>query len=381
MTVEAISGVVVIGAGYAGMHAARAAAAEGVAVTIVDADGVHGFTTRLAAVAGETAAAGDAYAPLEAFDHAVRPGSVVNVRDGIVELEDGVEIDAEALVVATGAEPVRPDIPGLDLAFPIRTPADALQLRSRLAGAPSVSIVGGGPTGVQFAGAIARSRPEMEVRIFERETTLLSNMDISLAERAQGILERRGVEVHLEAELAAVDDEGLELTDGRTFAGPVVWAAGFAPATGRLGDDLPRDEGALKVDEYLRVVGCGRTFAAGDIAAHRRSDGRLLPMSAQVAVQAGAVAGANAARVVGGRGLESADLVHRGWVLDIGGGRGVARVGKLPLAAPVVDRLPALLHYGIDIRHLVKLGGTGALRFRPGAYEPARDQIDDTAGG
>ncbi|MDX1450650.1 MAG: FAD-dependent oxidoreductase, partial [Acidimicrobiia bacterium] len=69
---EHLPGVLIVGGGYAGMHAARAAAAAGAPVTIVDPVGVHGFTTRLAAVAGGTAPIGDAFAPLDAFDHRYR---------------------------------------------------------------------------------------------------------------------------------------------------------------------------------------------------------------------------------------------------------------------------------------------------------------------
>jgi NADH dehydrogenase FAD-containing subunit len=121
-----------------------------------------------------------------------------------------------------------------------------------------------------------------------------------------------------------------------------------------------------------------RTFAAGDVAAHRDGDGGELSMSAQIAVQAGRQAGANAARLVDGAPLEAVRLSHRGWVLDLGAGHGVAQLGPLSLGAAPFDRLAPLLHTAIDLKHLQEIGGLAAmLAFRPGA--PRRVASDDPA--
>ena len=91
-------------------------------------------------------------------------------------------------------------------------------------------------------------------------------------------------------------------------------------------------------------------------------------MSAQVAVLAGAAAGVNAARIARGLVPRAVPLRELGRVVDLGGGRGVAQVGPLALATPPLDRLAPLLHEAIDLRHLWRSGGLGALRrYRRGA--------------
>ena len=372
---ERIAGVLIVGAGYAGLHAARAARSAGAPVTIVDPEGVHGFTTRLAAVAGGTASEGDAFAPTAALGHPTRRGRVVEVSDGAVRLDDGRRLAAEAVVVTAGARPIRPDLPGIERAFALRTPADAIRLRRRLRAAGEVSIVGGGATGVQLAGALATTRPDVDVRIIDREPRLLATMDRALADHTEWVLAERGVDLLPESELAEIGPDGLGLADGRSFDGPVVWAGGFQSVVDQLGD-LPQADGRLQVDQDLRISGWERTFGAGDVAAHHDRDGDALPMAAQVAVQAGERAGRNAGRLVAGRRPERADLSHRGWVIDLGGGRGVAQIGPIPLAARGLDRLAPLLHTAIDLKHLVEVAGLDGLRFAPGRHRPSSATVE-----
>lgn len=379
--IERIDGVLIVGAGYAGLHAARAASTEGALVTIVDRDGVHGFTTRLAAVAGGTAPIGDAFAPLQAFGHRVRPGRVVGIDDAQVRLHDGSVLQADAVIVTAGSRPISPDVTGIELASALRTPGDAIRLRRRVATADQVSIVGGGATGVQLAGAIASTRPELRVRIVDREPLLLTGMGQALGRHAEAVLADRGVELLLEQQLDEVLPDGLRLDDGRTFDGLVVWAGGFQSVVDDVGPELPQDNDRLQVDPDLTVPGLGRTFAAGDVAAHRDARGDELPMAAQIAVQAGAAAGRNAARLVAGDQPEAAELSHRGWVIDLGGGRGVAKIGPVSLAASALDRLPPLLHHLIDLKHLIEIGGAAGLRFAPGRHRPAEAAIDRLAAG
>ena len=106
-----------------------------------------------------------------------------------------------------------------------------------------------------------------------------------------------------------------------------------------------------------------RTFAAGDVAEHRSDDGERLPMSAQIAVQAGDAAGANAARVVRGDEPKPTSLAHQGWVLDLSGQRGIAEIGGLSLSGPFADLIPPFLHDAIDLKTLFGMGGFGALPF------------------
>ena len=358
---EDVDGVLVVGGGYAGLHAAKAVAERDVPVTVLDPTGRHDFVTRLAAVAGRTASRRDASQPLESFGHPTMTGRVARVTDGTVELDDGRTLTADAVVVCTGSAANEPDIEGIEHARTLRSADDALALRSELESADAVTIVGGGATGVQLAGAISASEVVATVRLVEAESRLLSTMAAESSKGATRILVERGVDVRTGASVERLTADGA-VVDGEELAGLVVWAGGFTPRSD--GVDAPlRDDGRVVVDEVLRVDGMHRTFAAGDVAAHVDPGGAALPMSAQVAVQAGEAAGANAARLVLGRELEPANVSHQGWVLDLSGQRGIAEIAGVTLAAPFADLVPPFLHDLIDLKTLFGMGGFSALTY------------------
>jgi NADH dehydrogenase len=184
------------------------------------------------------------------------------------------------------------------------------------------------------------------------------------------------VHVHLGTIVDEISEVGVHTSQG-AIPGLAVWVGGFAADASSLG--LPVDgAGRVVVHEDLSVQSMERTFAAGDIAAHRDGGGAPLPMSAQVAVRAGTAAGRNAALRTKDAATRPVRLAQMGWVLDLGGGRGLAELGPLPgpvldlggrrlalgpvpLAAPVLDRVPPLLHDGIDAKNLLEIAGLGAL--------------------
>lgn len=374
--IEQLDGVLVVGGGFAGVHAATQVRRRGVPCTIVDPTGVHGVVTRFAAVAGGTAPARDAAIPLRAFGVDVRRARVAQVEDGTVGLQDGTTLTADAVVVAAGSRTISPAIERLDRARRLRTSRDALSLRAELATCESVVVVGGGPTGAQLAGAVRSTRPELPVTLIDAGDALLGAFHADLGRHAQRVLERRGVDVRLGTALSAVTDRGLVTDDGSELDGVVVWAGGFESAVDTLGSAIPLDDGSIAVDDGALVDGWSRTFAAGDVAAHRDPDGQRQPMSAQIAVQAGALAGANAARVAKGRDVQSGSLSHRGWVLDLGGWQGVAELGPIRLAAPGLDRIPPLLHAAIDWKNLVDASGPSGLRHAPGLSVAGREALE-----
>jgi NADH dehydrogenase len=358
-------GVLVVGGGYAGLHAVRAIEHLGVRASVIDRTGGHDFVTRLAAVAGGTAPIDDAGTSLGRFADDVEIASVVGVTDGAVELADGRRISADAVVLTAGAEPSRPPIDGIEHAMGLRTADDALRLRMSIDEATSVVIVGGGASGVQLAGAISHAHPEIDVNLVEAAPRLLAGLPDGLGAGAARILRDRGVRLHLGRSVERITADGVVL-DGDAIDGLVVWAGGFTADAACLGVPTAAD-GRVLVDPDLRIAGMQRTFAAGDIAAHVDRAGAPLPMSAQIAVRAGSHAGRNAARAVLGKQTERIDLEQLGWVLDLGGRRGLAQVGPLVLAQPVVDLVPPLLHDLVDLKNLLEIGGVGALRFAPGS--------------
>jgi len=360
---ERCHGVLVVGGGYAGLHAVRAVERLGVTVTVVDRSGDHDFVTRLAAVAGGSAPERDARQPLDRFVRSVEVGSVVSVDDGAVELANGHRIEADAVVITAGAESSRPPIEGIDHAAGLRTADDAVALRTAIAATTSVVIIGGGATGVQLAGAVAHAHPDVLVHLVEAEAHLLAGLPTGLGRGAERILGGRGVELHLGHSVDRIDPDGVHV-DGVFIEGYVVWAGGFAADAARLGVPTT-DDGRIAIDADLRIAGMQRTFAAGDVAGHVDRHGDTLPMSAQVAVQAGNAAGRNAARSVRGEPTESAALRQLGWVVDLAGRRGLAQLGPLVLAGPVLDLVPPVMHHAIDLKDLIEIGGLGALRFAP----------------
>jgi NADH dehydrogenase len=211
---------------------------------------------------------------------------------------------------------------------------------------------------------VAHAHPDVAVHVIEAGPRLLAGLPVGLGTGAARILRDRGVEVHVGRSVDHITVDGVVL-DGQLLAGLVVWTGGFTADAARLGVPTA-DDGRIRVEPDLRIAGMHRTFAAGDIAAHVDRNGNLLPMSAQTAVRAGADAGRNAARVVRGEPTERVDLQQLGWVLDLGGRRGVAQLGPVELAGPFADLVPPLLHDVIDLKNLLEIGGIGALRFATG---------------
>lgn len=364
--IETVDGVLIVGGGYAGVHASRVVRERGVRATIVDASGRHDFVTRLAAVAGGTAPRRDASAPLEEFCDEVIVATVsdVDVESGVVKLDDGRRLGADAVVITAGAVPSQPPIDGLEHAAVLRTADDALALRETIRDASSVVIVGGGATGVQLAGSIRARRRATAVTLIDAADRLLAGMSSQLSADALRILSGRRVDVRLGAGVDSITPEGV-MVDGELIAGVPVWAGGYdarAESLGVAADESDR----MVVDEMLLVDGSSTVFAAGDVAAHRDDDGNELAMSAQIAVQAGTGAGENAVRLIAGEELRAVELSHLGWVLDLGGNRGLAEVAGRPLSAPFLDLLPPLLHWGIDVRHLIETRGLAGVTHRPG---------------
>lgn len=370
MQTMSFDGVLIAGGGYAGLHAARAVHRAGLPVSVVAADPTHGFITRLAAVAAGSAPEGDAFAPFRELGFSVAQERVRRVDDGEVVLEDGTVIEASSVIVAAGSVAAKPPIPGIEHAASLRTTADALALRRTLASAAEVVIVGGGATGVQLAGEISLAHPGTMVRLVDEEQTLLASFGRRVGLDAWRTLSRRGVRLHLAQRVDRIDASGLVLESGRRLEGVVVWAGGFRSAGTVFGSHLPLRDGRIEVGSDLRVRDWQRTFAAGDVAAHTDDRGDLMPMSAQIAVQAGTGAGQNATRLARGRPTRTISLQQRGWVLDLGGGRGVADLGPVELVGPVLGRLAPVLHTAIDVKNLLEISGVGGLRFLPGAHRP-----------
>jgi NADH dehydrogenase len=317
--------VVIVGAGFGGLWAAKTLANAQVEIFVIDRQNYHLFQPVLYQVATAGLSPADIAAPIRSIvgiyrNITVMLGTVegVDVVAREVLLAHGRRVRYDYLVLATGArhayfghddwERFAPGLKRIEDATEIRrrillafeqaeNEADAGERRRLM----NLVIVGGGPTGVELAGAIAelarralakdfRNIGPRAARIIliEAGPRLLSTMPEDLSDDARQRLERLGVEVRLNAPVTAVDATGVTIGAVRIEAGTVIWAAGVAasPAGQWLGTECDR-VGRIKVNPDLSVPGHSEIFAIGDTALAFDAAGKPLAGVAPVAKQQG----------------------------------------------------------------------------------------------
>ena len=317
--------VVIVGAGFGGLAAAQALANAPVEITVIDRRNYHLFQPLLYQVATAGLSPADIAWPIRGIlrdqkNVSVQLGRVTGVDTVRREvLVSGRRIPYDYLILATGARHAYFDHPEWEGTAPgLKKIADATHIRERILMAfekaeaedcdsdervrlQTFVVVGGGPTGVEMAGAIAelaKTALASDFRVIDPSTTrivlveagprLLPSFPESLSAVAKRSLERLGVEVCLGAPVTLCDDAGVELAGERIGARTVIWAAGVmaSPAAKWLGADRDR-AGRIKVDADFSVPGRPEIFAVGDTALAADADGRPLPGVAPVAKQAG----------------------------------------------------------------------------------------------
>jgi len=319
--------VVIVGAGFAGLWAAQGlAASHDLDVTLLDKHNYHTFFPLLYQVAAAELGPTEIAYPVRSI---LRDAGCVRFRMAevteidrearIVRGRDGSEMPYDALVLAMGSVPAFFGVPGAEEhAYRLRVMDDALPLRAailsrfekatfepdpeRRAELLTFVIVGGGPTGVEFAGALSElvlgpilqdypNIPPDEIRIvlLEAADRVLGTMKPRLSRYALKRLERRRVEVQLNTLVTEIREDGVILKDGsRIPSETVVWTAGIQgdPILRQWGFETDR-AGRVRVEETLQVPGHPEIFVAGDLAANVDEDGQTLPQVAPVAVQHG----------------------------------------------------------------------------------------------
>lgn len=357
--------VVIIGAGFGGLNAAKALRRHLVRVTLLDRHNYHLFQPLLYQVATATLSPGDVASPIRwilrrAPNVRVLLGEVVSIdaRGRRVLLEDGSLVDYDFLIVATGSSHTyfgndawMPFAPGL------KTLEDALEIRRRILLAferaeremdparrqelLTFVLVGGGPTGVELAGTLAeiarqtlrhefRSIDPRRARIVlvEGGPTVLPSFPGKLRDAARSALRRLGVEVREGTAVTGIGEHGVMLGPERLAAGTVLWTAGVAasPLVRTLGAPLDR-AGRVLVAPDLSVPGRPEVFVIGDAAAVFDRRGRPLPGVAPVAIQQAR----HAARAILNRlrGRPGAAFVYRdkGNLAIVGRGAAIADLG------------------------------------------------------
>lgn len=373
--------VVIVGAGMAGLSAARKLGASGVHVTLVDARNYTTFPPMLFYVATAFLAPEDVVRPVRALlpDRGVEfQLGRVNAIDGAahrVLLDDGRAISFDYLILAPGVTPAFGPVPGADQhAIPMKTPLDAVRLRNNLlqcfefaaahpeltdAGTTSVAIIGGGPTGVEVAGYLADflfrysfphdypslPRDRTKISLLEAGDRLLPGLHPKLSTYALSRLRQRGVGVRLNTEVAAVDAAGLTLAGGdRIAASTVVWGGGVGVAgwVSQLG--FPLEAGRIVVDPDLRIAGSDDMFAIGDAAATRTADGIVYPQVAQIALQGGRHAARQIQRLIAGEQTAPFRYHDKGMMAIVGRNAAIVQAGPLRITGRLAWIAWGLLH-------------------------------------
>ena len=356
--------VVIVGAGFGGICAARALAKAPVDVTIVDRHNFHTFSPLLYQVATAGLAPDDIAPNLRGIvqDDLNVDARMANVHGVDFErrevlVDEGSPLPYDYLVLAAGAVSSDFGVPGAaEHALPLKTLSDATRLRSTVLarfeaanadpsliedGALTFVVAGGGPTGVELSGALAELFTKVLVRDFKhldvsRARVVLVEMTehvlggFSSASQIEAVveLELRGVEVRLDTSIASVEADEVRLGDGSVIrAHTVVWSAGVKanPIASAL-ELATTERGEISVNADLTVPGHPEVFVIGDLAAAIGPDGKPYPQLAPVAMQAGRHTARNIVRRTRNRSTRRFHYVDKGIMATIGRRSAVAEL-------------------------------------------------------
>ncbi len=373
--------VVIVGAGFAGLWAARALARKPVRVTLVDRNNYHVFLPLLYQVSAAEIEPEDIAYPIRSILRKMPNVSFdlaevkrIAVANQTVQCEDH-DIHYDYLILAAGSSSNFFGIAGAqEYAFPLKGMEEGIALRNHILSRfehalhepdPDVRrrrltsvIVGGGPTGVEFAGALAelvqgplrKDFPGLDFRsvrilLLEAKDSILDMLPDSLRDYARRRLQRMGVEVLLQAAVSEVNPKAVYLKDGTIIdTETVVWTAGVR---GDFFSQLPElpvlANGRVAVLPTLQTPQLPNVYVAGDLAA-LNSNGMPLPMVAPVAIAQGVHAARNVLRQVAGKPVLPYRYRDKGTLVTIGRNSGVARIGRRAISGFAAWMLWVLVH-------------------------------------
>ena len=316
--------VVIVGAGFGGLNAARASAKAALQITVIDRKNFHTFQPLLYQVATAGLSPGEIAAPIRSILRShknveVLMGEVTgfDLERRLVQTPDA-EIPYDYLIIAAGAthsyfghedwEPLAPGLKTIEDALEIRRRVLlAFELAERQAAAGESElplnfvVVGGGPTGVELAGTLAEiSRHALahefrsidprrtHILLIEGGPRVLPTYPEDLSRSAEEQLRGLGVEVRTSAMVTLVEPGAVDIGETRVPATVVLWAAGVAasPLGKKLGAPVDR-AGRVPVQTDLSLPGHPEVFVIGDLAAAKDERGKMLPGVAPVAIQEG----------------------------------------------------------------------------------------------
>ena len=352
--------VVILGAGFGGLTAARKMASFA-DVTVVDRHNFQTFLPLLYQVSTAGLAADHVAHPIRGALRKTgiqfRMGTPISVdhKNKSVKLDSSEVLDFDYLVVALGSATADFGIPGVvEHALGMKSVHEALVIRAEVLRRFedlcrfeddtlfSISIVGGGPTGVEMAGAFAElvrgplkhdqanAAAHIKINLIEAGPRILPMFSEKLSAHGKKDLEKLGVTVHLNTAVKEIGPRKIEMKDGSSLPSEVtIWAAGVKgePTAAKL--NLPLVNTRIDVQDSLQVKNYPHIFAIGDIAGFVGKDGRFLPMVAPVAMQQGRHVAQQIKSLVTGRELKPFKYIDKGSMATIGRHKAIVEVKSL----------------------------------------------------
>lgn len=354
--------VVILGAGFGGLAAARALA-DFADVTLVDRHNFQTFMPLLYQVATAGLAADHVAYPirgaLRKTNVEFRMGSPISIdhRNKEVKLDSSEILKFDHLVVALGSATADFGIKGVsEYSLGMKSVAEAINIRAEVMRRfedlcrfqdetrLSISVVGGGPTGVEMAGALSElvrgpltsdqshAAKHIDIQLIEAGPRLLPSFSASLSSRTQRDLEKLGVKVFTNTAVQEITARKIILKTGESIPSEVtIWAAGVQGQPSAQNLSLPIVGTRIEIEPSLAVKNYPDFWAIGDIAGAKGPDGRFLPMVAPVAMQQGAFVAEQIKRVTDGKELIAFKYKNKGSMATIGRQKAVVEVGKLKL--------------------------------------------------
>jgi NADH dehydrogenase len=361
--------VVIIGGGFGGLSAARALHRAPLRITLVDRTNHHLFQPLLYQVAMAGLSPADIAAPIRAVLHKQKNVTVllaeavgVDFANRTVQLADG-QLSYDYLILATGGrtsyfgnehwEQFAPGLKDLDdaveirrrvlLAFEAAEKATEAERRQQLL---TFVVVGGGPTGVELAGAIAElahfvlardfrniNPQEARVILLEGGPRILPSFTPDLSASATRQLNHLGVNVRVNTKVTNIDERGAYLGEQMIEAATVIWGAGVQATAFAAKLGVPHDRaGRVILEPDLTLPHDKNVFAIGDMTSFTHQDGKPLPGVSPVAMQMGRLAARNILHALKGEPYEPFRYVDKGNMATIGRHAAIADLGKLRLS-------------------------------------------------
>ncbi len=375
--------VIVVGAGFAGVAAAKELGRKGIRVLLIDSNSYHQFQPLLYQVATSQIGVSAIARPLRSVFRRLSSVRVltakvssVDVHQKSVTTADGRVWRAEILVIAVGAVPNFFNTPGAEeFAYPLYSVTDATRLGSGLTrlldqadrsldAAVDVVVVGGGPTGVETAGAMAENvkyvvgkyfSPELAARcrvhLVDMVPSVLNVFSPKSQKYAAEHLQKVGVQLHMGVGVTEVRADGVKLADESFVpARIVVWAGGLKAGDLIAGSGLSQGRGGrIDVQPDLTAPDVDGVYVIGDAANITDSTGAKLPQLGSVAQQAGKWAAANIIADLNGDERKPFHYVDKGYMAMVGRGAAVAELGRkrLQLQGPFAFLSWLLVHLAL----------------------------------